>query len=236
MPALHLTVALLVAFAPAPTRLHIVRHGETVANQTGKYTRETLNVFSERGEEQVRALTKKLLAGPKFDAIVVSPVPRAMMSIRPYLKEASLTADIWPAIAECCHHKDKTVRADAALPHGKPIAIAPDDQPYFKISGSEHARWFAPNDYAEGIKQVEKLAEQLTARFSGKGRRVLLVGHGIVGSLLIAKLLGRKLDLKVKLENGAETVLEEQPDGSWKMLTNNDRPVHAREPAEATRE
>jgi broad specificity phosphatase PhoE len=223
---LRLLIALLLvpaALAAEPTRLHLLRHGETVANQTGKYTKETLNVLSERGEEQVRELTERLLAGPKFDAIVVSPVPRAMMSIRPYLERSKSVAEIWPAIAECCHQKDKTIRADATLKVGQPVRIAPEDRPYFRVLDGQE-RWFAPADYAEGIKQVEKLAAQLEERFGGKEKRVLWVGHGIVGALLAAKLRGKKLDLSVRLDNGQVTVLEESEDG-WKLIQHNGKPV-----------
>lgn len=223
---LRLLIALVfvtAALAEGPTRLHLLRHGETVANQTGKYTKETLNVLSERGEEQVRDLTERLLAGPKFDAIVVSPVPRAMMSIRPYLARTKSVAEIWPSIAECCHQKDKTIRADAGLPLGQPVKIAAEDRPYFRVRpGAE--RWYAPADYAEGIKQVEALADQLTERFAGKGQRVLWVGHGIIGALLIAKMRDRKLDLAVKLDNGQVTILEER-DGGWRLVQQNGKPV-----------
>lgn len=233
LPILLIAVAPLAARAARPTRLHVVRHAETVANQTGKYTKETLNVLSERGEEQRRQLTDRLLAQPKFDLIIVSPVPRAMMSIRPYLVASKAVAEIWPAIAECCHQKDKTIDPAALLPKGSDIKIKPEDAACFRTAEPDESRWYAPADYAQGIKQVEHLAAQIHARFSGSGKNVLLIGHGINGSLLIAKLLGRKLDLKVNLENAQETLLEETPGGAWRLVTHNGRPVKDKAPAPA---
>lgn len=214
-----------------PTRLHFVRHGETVANATGVYRSANLNVFSTRGEEQVRRLTRRLLAAPRFDVICVSPIPRAMKTIRPFLVESHSVAEIWPALAECCHQKDHTPVPDARLPLGGPIKISAADAPYFKLAGPDAARWYSPETYAEGLVQVRTLARQIRDRFGGTGKTVLLVGHGINGSLVLAALLGRELKTTIRLDNGEDTILEERPDGTWRLVQVNGRPVAKRAPA-----
>src|SRR5262245_58487266 len=96
-------LVLAVAAAGArPTRIGFVRHGETVANKTGVYNSKNLNVFSDGGEQQVERLTQRLKAMPKFDAICVSPIPRALNTLVPYLRDTGRKAEVWPSLAECC--------------------------------------------------------------------------------------------------------------------------------------
>src|SRR4051812_2702415 len=56
------------------------------------------DMFTPKGKEQVEALTKKLVANFHFDFIAVSPAWRTRNTIAPYLKQAGMTAGIWPEL------------------------------------------------------------------------------------------------------------------------------------------
>ena len=84
--------------ARAQTDLTFVRHGETVANATGRYRDSTLNTFSERGKKGVEALTGQLQAEPAYARILVSPAPRALRTIAPYLAGNAPEGDSLAAI------------------------------------------------------------------------------------------------------------------------------------------
>ena len=75
--------------------IYFVRHAETMANASGVNTSGNSNMFSEKGNEQVGALTRELNA-MRFDAILVSPAERAINTILPYLKESGQKGIIWP--------------------------------------------------------------------------------------------------------------------------------------------
>lgn len=60
--ALGLGLGLAAVSAIAQTPITFVRHGETIANATGKYSNSTLNTLTEKGNQQVELLVKNLPA------------------------------------------------------------------------------------------------------------------------------------------------------------------------------
>ncbi|MBI4859742.1 MAG: histidine phosphatase family protein [Candidatus Riflebacteria bacterium] len=241
---LHLLAAAIVLFHGAahsvagPTRFHFARHGETVANRTGVYTTQTLNVLSAEGEAQVERLTARLAGwtashAPRpsragsfgFDVICVSPVPRAMSSILPYLRSTGSTAEVWPALAECCHQKPEPESPGATLPEGKPVQIDPDRSAFFTLEGAPSRRWPAPKNFVQGIAQVRLLVRQLKQRFDGSGKSVLLVGHACNGSLMMEMLLGREPRRAIKIDNAMISVLEETWKGGYRLIQLNGKQV-----------
>ena len=61
---------------PAPLRLYLIRHGETVWSLSGRHTGRTDLALTAHGEDQVRALQPMLQAIP-FDPVLTSPARRA---------------------------------------------------------------------------------------------------------------------------------------------------------------
>ena len=96
-----LLAAALLLVALKPTEIYFVRHGETIANATGAYNSRTIDTFSALGEKQV-AFFNNQIKNRRFDAIVVSPSPRALRTIAPYLRANNLKATVWPELYECC--------------------------------------------------------------------------------------------------------------------------------------
>jgi broad specificity phosphatase PhoE len=223
-------LAVLCAAAHAqdfkPLRLYYVRHAETVANATRVYNSENINAFSDKGKAQIGELTRALLALPRFDVIGVSPIPRTIRSIEPYLRETKQVAEAWPALVECCSDKERRRTEPAtSLPLGKPVTFPPDVAPLFDTSRPENARFFNAETMAQGILQLKQLEKQVRTRFGGTGQRVLLVGHSILGSMLVASLEGKGIRIDRRLENAKINVLEEQKDGSFKVLEWSGKPI-----------
>ena len=186
---LPLLAALVLA---PPRRLTFVRHSETVANATGVYNGKTLNVFSERGERLVEALTERLLKEPRPDAIFVSPSPRALRTIAPYLRKTHRTALVWPLLYECCTERPKMAEA-RTFGYGAKIAIPPDLKGLFTVLPGMD-RLPAPKDYGEGLAQVRRTVALVGSRF--RSGRIMLVGHSAHGGLLLKALTGKSYQVK----------------------------------------
>lgn len=170
------------------TDLVFVRHGETFANATGRYNSKTLNEFSDKGKSEVEALTGRLLRQPKFDRILVSPSPRALRTIAPYLKATHQKATVWPLLYECCTgHRPKNAAA-THFSFGATIRIASDIAMLFTVEPG-HDRYPNSPDYNSGLAQVEASLAEYKLRFAGG--RVLMVGHSGHGGQFLHALTGR---------------------------------------------
>lgn len=190
--ALHLLCALILA--PATTDLTFVRHGETVANATGKYNSKTIDTFSTKGEAQVKALTQKLLKEKTYDVIVVSPSPRALRTIAPYLRATSQRAMVWPLLYECCTSKRPAKAHATKFTFSKnqvnvPSMIAPQ----FRIDRYDI---YLPNspDYNAGLAQVEETVKVFKKKYAGK--RILVVGHSGHGGQFLKILTGKSFHVE----------------------------------------
>ena len=171
-----------------PTELVFVRHGETLANATGHYNAKTLNQFSERGAAGVAALTSRLLAAPRFDRILVSPSPRALLTIAPYLKATHQTAIIWPLLYECCTgHRPKNA-APTHFQYGAKIKI-PNDLAGLFVVLPDADRYPVSPSYNAGLAQVEASIKEFKSKF--EGGRVLIVGHSGHGGQFLHSFTGR---------------------------------------------
>lgn len=172
----------------SPTDLVFVRHGETVANATGHYNSKTLNAFSEKGQAEVEALTKRLGAMPRFQMILVSASPRAMLTIAPYLKETHQKAVIWPLLYECCTGKRPKDATATSFKFGAKIKIPADLSAYFTlIPGAD--RLPVASDYRSGLAQVDASLTEFKEKFAGQ--RILLVGHSGHGGQFLHALTGK---------------------------------------------
>jgi broad specificity phosphatase PhoE len=185
-------IATLLALAVvAPTDLTFVRHGETVANATGRYNSRTLNTFSDLGNKQVAALTGRLTKEPKWDLILVSPSPRALRTIAPYLARTGQKATVWPLLYECCTERPRQKEAKS-FNYGAAITVPADVAKYFVIpSGSKFP---APRNYGEGLAQVSAGIREFNAKYAG--RRIMLVGHSAHGGQFLKRLTGKAYHVK----------------------------------------
>jgi len=216
-----------------PLRLHFTRHAETVANRTGVYNSRNLNVLSDEGELQTERLTRKLLEGPRFDRVCVSPVPRAQKTILPYLRKTGQVAQVWPALAECCWQKDHRPSLSARLLEGRPVSIPPELSSHLTLDGAPSTRWYDDSSYSSGLLQVRRLVDQIRETLGGSGLEVLMVGHSGNGSHMLELLMGREPAGKIKVDNAEPTVLEENRGGTFRLLVLNGRRVGSGSPRSA---
>lgn len=171
----------------ASLHLTYVRHSETVANATGRYSARTLNAFSAKGERLIAALTSELLKEPPPDAILVSPSPRALRTIAPYLRRTGRRATVWPLLYECCTERPRRPEA-RGFGYGAKIEIPADVAGLFVVLPGQD-RLPAPRDYGEGLAQVRRAVAGFRSCFHTG--RVMLVGHSAMGGLFLKALTGR---------------------------------------------
>lgn len=186
---------LIPLLALARIEVTFVRHGETVANATGKYNARTLNSFSATGKKGVAELTVRLQRETPFDVILVSPSERALRTIAPYLRATRRKATIWPLLYECCTGK-RQPKAKGPLAYGAKITIPTDLNGLFVIEPG-HDRLPVASDYGMGLVQVDASLSDFH-RFAG--RRMLIVGHSGHGGQFIHALTGKW----IKVENTKE--------------------------------
>lgn len=184
-------LAAVVLAVVAPCQLTFVRHGETLANATGKYNASTIDTFSEKGAQQVKTLTAALQKQPKYDLILVSPSPRALRTIAPYLKATGQKATVWPLLYECCTGKDSGKPA-TKFGWGAKITLPKDIEGLFRLDPT--AKYPSSPTWEAGLAQVDASLKQFKTDYA-KGR-VLIVGHSGHGGQFLARLDGKKRHLE----------------------------------------
>jgi broad specificity phosphatase PhoE len=182
------------------TDLTFVRHGETIANATGKYNSHTIDTFSKKGQDQVDHLTRDLMNERPYDVILVSPSPRALHTIAPYLKNKEKQAMVWPLLYECCTEKRPPNAKATSFKFGLKIAVPSMIAPQFQVGRYEN-QYPAPKNYNEGLAQVAASVAEFRKKYLGK--RVLIVGHSGHGGQFLKALTGKS----IRLENASPVKL-----------------------------
>jgi broad specificity phosphatase PhoE len=211
-----LTTAIAL-IALQPTEIVYVRHAETQANATGNYNSRTLNAFSSRGERQVSAVTQKLKF-EVFDAILVSPSPRALKTVAPYLRATGKTAEIWPELYECCHQP----KSQRSKPASVKMQFGPKIEWHASLEGLFHLRpggerYIIAPTFNDGMRQIKQLRTLLVQRYGGSGKKILVVGHSIVGGHLLAMLTGKRLPV----QNAAPIRIAESKPGLFQVKSGS---------------
>lgn len=240
----------------AGLKIYYVRHAETGVNvahewkdvpqeqwpdYVGKKTR-----FSPKGEEQVRALPQKLSAF-RFDFIAVSPTERTRNTILPYLKANNLKAEIWPELRELgSREADFKLIGKPDLPppspnliSGRPLQLSEEEARYFTLRKDAPVEVASRSGGAQGAADLTAMLKQIVTKiytdFGNTDQSILLVGHGRAGHHLLRTLLGGVWKPGESIRNTAVWMVEQQPDGSFKVMIYNDTPLDAKvgEPQEA---
>lgn len=195
--------------------LVFVRHGETLANATGRYGHRTIDTFSDKGERQVADLTRTLDRS-SFDAIVVSPSPRALRTIAPYLRSHRLVAEIWPELYECCDANTKKIKglSSPRIRYGGPVRVPAGLEGLFVVNPRNNRFILAPS-YDDGLRQIQLAADRLRREYGGTGKTVLVVGHSLHGGRMIELLEGKPMLGKVRPDNARAMRFVERRDGTF---------------------
>ncbi len=201
-------------------KIYITRHAETMGNVTGNYSEENQRKFSPKGLAQVEHISDKL-KNYRFDHVFVSPMYRTQYTVFPYLKSHNITAEIWPEIDEKCFDITSSTVPSKTIPKGGLIELF--DEKYFKLRDPSANRMYEPRNASEGLAQFLK-AKEMIELYSGTGQSILLVGHYCTGSRLMEVLLELESKGRFGPKNCAVSLLEQQPDGTFRMLQYNDEP------------
>lgn len=226
-------------FCEAGLKVYYLRHGQVGTNVQkeleGKPREEwpayvgNPEMFTPQGEKQVARVAEKL-APYKFDLVACSPVWRARQTILPYLRENGVKAEIWPALTEFDfpqYEGELPAPSDQLFTGGKPVEIPAEEAAYFQALDDATLARIDTSSAAQARADIKALMDHLRdrihKRFGGTDKTILLVGHALNSSQLLPALTGA--ESPGWAENTALWMAEEQPDGSFKVLLFNDKPV-----------
>lgn len=204
----------------SPLNIYLVRHAETVGNVTGNHSAENDRTFSKKGRSQVAELTQKL-SKIRFDAILVSPKYRTMNTILPYLKLHNLKAQVWPELAECCWQKKKDASYAFRIERGARIKLDSAMRPHFSFPDSASEREYAPFGYSDGMLMVFKSFDNITRKYGGSGKNILVVSHYHAGGRLIEILQGVEPEGRYQLSNAKIAHLRENSNATYRLMGIN---------------
>jgi len=202
--------------------LYILRHAETMANVTKVYSEDNQRTFSPAGQEAIRQLPARL-AAYHFDRIFVSPDYRVLRTLLPYLQHEGRTAEIWPELAECCWDTLKS-GGDTPPNAGAPIVLDEELRPFFTFRDGEAARAAFAATAEEGEALAHQTAARILAQYAGSTNSLLIVSHYHTGRHLLKAFLPTPAPRGIRLMNTGLSRLQEQPDGTFRLLRLNDRP------------
>ncbi len=230
----------------AGLKIYLIRHaeaGHNVVNDWKDVPKDqwpayvgNSNMLTPKGELQKMAAAEKLKQY-HFDFIAVSPARRTQQTILPYLKQMSVKGEIWPELNE--NGTIATFILSPSLPSpsqkilnaGDPIQIPSEDSAYFLIreDGKYKTRISQSQEimgYNADVKFVLKNAtERIKKKFGGTEKSILLVSHGNAGIDLLKLLVNDNLEKVSSIKNTAIWMVEEQPNGTFKLKIYNDEPI-----------
>lgn len=212
-----------LSHAGAGLDIYMVRHAQTVANATGVNDKRSNSMFSGEGQAQVAALTREL-QNYHFDAVLVSPTERTLLTIHPYLQLNKMAGSVWPEITECCWQQERREGETGQLIQSGAIQLPPEIAGQFSFLDSASAYKYANRNHADGVAQIRQAVSLLKARYFDSGKSILIVTHHHAGAVLLAELLGVARDSLPGLENARLAHLRQQPDGSFTLLKINGKP------------
>lgn len=194
------------------------------------------DMFTPKGKQEAAAATEKLKAY-QFDFIASSPLWRARNTILPYLKQTGSRAEVWPELREgpgmlTILSADIPDLDEEILNQGKPIILPEEEREWFRLrDGAANNYSKYPRESDENMKVAYMKHASLHAinlikkRYGGTDKSILLAGHNSSGVSLLKLLLQEEPESRRGLENTGIWMVEEQPDGTFKLKMYNDVPV-----------
>lgn len=197
-----------------PTRLLLLRHGQTEMSAARQYSGRSNPELSALGRRQAEAAGEKLAARGGIDAIVCSPLTRCVQTAEAVARRMNLEVRIL----------DDLIESDFGLWDGKTFTEAQDADPQL------HQKWLTDSSVAppggESLQQVHrrvKKARELIQKDYGAAN-VLVVSHVTP----IKSILRQALDAsptffkKTHLDLASLSIAEFYADGPTCMRSFND--------------
>jgi len=178
---------------------HIIRHAQTNANSLGHLSCEDDESLNEEGKRQAELLSN-YLETLKFDNIIVSPLPRALATLKPYYEKTGRKATINPFLAEGMYNLDPN---------------AGIDDPKFEKTGYPVKNETIPQFRGRVNKFISEIVSD-----TGVGTKVV-IAHGQFIRELLNMLLDAKRYVRWPVGNCSETLIDIQSDVFIRHVNKN---------------
>lgn len=164
-----------------PFRLYLVRHGLSTANQDGILAgRDNSVSLSEIGRRQAKETAKKL-KGEEIKSIFASPIYRCLETAEPISQALNLPVQV----------KENLQEMDYGSWSGQKLSKLSKKKEWSQIQSNPSSFRF-PN--GESFRQMQKRVSLEIQNFIEFGENAVIVSHGDLIKMMIAILLGSKLD------------------------------------------
>jgi len=183
------------------TRILLIRHAHSVANERGILAGRTDGVFlTAKGESQAAELAKRL-SGSKISKVHTSPLERCHLTINPLLK--SIPAKDRPKI----HINEDLSEVDYGKWTGKKLTSLYREKLWKIVQNRPSAMYFPDG---EGLAQMQVRAMRAVHAAAAEGGLQVIVSHGDVIKSIVAAVLGTHLDnfQKIVIDPASITVLD----------------------------
>lgn len=203
-------------------RLYFARHGESFGNIEGQYDMSLAGSLTPRGQEQARELAGRL-SEIRFDAVVVSPLERTVLTAVPHLERSGGTAEAWTELVEIRGQKDIPQELPPAMRYGPPAIVHERAAGLVSLRPEPEARLLPPEKetYVEGLRRARQAAGRLLELWGGRDVTVLMVGHACSGARVLEALMGIALDGRFQHRNCGVTSIAQKANGEFIMRYMN---------------
>lgn len=165
---------------PSPTRLVLVRHGETEWSRTGRHTGRTDVPLTDRGRDQAKELGRAL-RGRVFSRVLSSPLGRAVETCR------------LAGFADRVELVDDLREWDYGAYEGRTRVEIAAEVPGWTV-------WTHPIVDGERLADVGRRADRLIAALLPSGGAILVFSHGHILRVLAARWIEQPADVGARLE------------------------------------
>jgi probable phosphoglycerate mutase len=191
------------------TRLVLLRHGETVYNQEGRWQGAGSDPpLTERGVEQARAAADALEGAP-FDALYASDLVRAVETARVVAATLELPVRLEPGLREMDHGAWEGKSGEEVL------ATWPEE-----LAALEADPWSVARPGGESYRDLAARLWPVLDALADRhpGGRVVAVTHGGPIRLVLSQLTGTPLTRRDRLgvDNGRWFAVE-RAGGAWRL-------------------
>jgi broad specificity phosphatase PhoE len=159
---------------PVPSRLYLIRHGETGWSLSGQYTGRADIPLAAHGKDAAREFGQRLRGIP-FAYVLTSPLQRAQQICA--LAGLGPTPEIEPDLAEWDHGDDE----------GSTLSDIIETRPDWNLFRNGSPRGETP-------AQIYNRADRLIARLRALAGNVALFSHGDFGRVLAARWIGLRAE------------------------------------------
>jgi broad specificity phosphatase PhoE len=201
-----------------PTRLLLLRHGQTELSVGRRYSGHGDPELTPLGHAQAAAVARRLAARGDVDAILTSPLRRARQT-------AATVAEL---IDVPLHERPGLIETDFGAWEGLTFTEARDRDPEL------HGRWLGAQDVAppggESFADVaaRMVAERDAVLAEHAGRTVVVVSHVTPIKMLLRDALGGGAEIlyRLHLDLAGLSEVEYYPDGGTSVRLVNDTSHH----------